>query len=459
MIRWLRKRRRDRFSSSPFPDTWTTHLQRNVRHYRYLSASQQRALQRRVQIFVAEKNWLTGGSLRHITQEMKVTVAGTASLLTLGFEDYCYDGLQTIILHPGAYTHSVDDHLIDHHSATLGEAWYRGPIVLSWKHALQTSRSSHHPGNSILHEFAHHLDFLDREIGGDPVFGNLEQSRQWQRVTEAEYLKLVGRSKRGENTLLDPYGATNRAEFFAVATECFFESPTAMRSQHPELYAVLREFYQQDSASWLPDASAEDSADSPRFRSSTHRKLPPRDVDSMSGDDAFSWGVQQLNAGEYQHAVECFSRTIACDPDDAEAYQHRAVAYLRLRRFDEALLDSDQALEKDADDVDACRVRGGALVGLKRFDEALRELDYVVRNSRHDAEGFYLRGLTLAKLAKYRPAIRDFTHALAVAPYDAEVLFWRGRVHQLLGHRSKAERDLSRAYQLDPDIEQRNSSE
>ena len=76
----------------------------------------------------------------------------------------------------------------------------------------------------------------------------------WYRVTEAEFERLRDEAKRGEATLLDRYGASNRAEFFAVASECFFERPRAMRERHPELYRVLADFYCQDVAAWLPDA-------------------------------------------------------------------------------------------------------------------------------------------------------------------------------------------------------------
>ncbi len=107
--------------------------------------------------------------------------------------------------------------------------------------------------NVVLHEFAHYLDGLDGSFDGTPPLDRpLEKT--WYRVTEAEYLRLVGSARRGEATLLNHYGATSRAEFFAIATECFFEQPRAMRERHPELYGVLREFYRQDPAQWLTDA-------------------------------------------------------------------------------------------------------------------------------------------------------------------------------------------------------------
>ena len=103
--------------------------------------------------------------------------------------------------------------------------------------------------------FAHYLDGLDGDVDGTPPSAGREQEQTWYRVTEAEYRRLVGQARRKEVTLLDHYGASNRAEFFAVASECFFEQPQAMRREHEELYGVLRDFYRQDPAQWLPDAA------------------------------------------------------------------------------------------------------------------------------------------------------------------------------------------------------------
>ena len=83
----------------------------------------------------------------------------------------------------------------------------------------------------MLHEFAHHLDGLSGAMGGTPMLTTRALRQNWQQITEAEFLSLVGSAQRGEATLLDHYGATNRAEFFAVATECFFERPHAMKRQ------------------------------------------------------------------------------------------------------------------------------------------------------------------------------------------------------------------------------------
>ncbi len=243
--------------AEPFPAAWIEYLESNVRHYTYLKPPQQDRLQKIVQVFVAEKYWTGTGGLT-LTDEMKVTVAAQASLLALGLDEpYFFDRVLSVILYPSSYAlprHSQEGSLIIYENVPVaGEAWYRGPIILSWKDVLACGRNAEEGRNVTLHEFAHHLDGLDGEVDGVPPLAP-DQERRWYRVTEAEYGQLVRSTRRHEATLLDQYGATNYVEFFAVATECFFEQPHAMKRRHRELYAILRDFYRQDPADWLPDA-------------------------------------------------------------------------------------------------------------------------------------------------------------------------------------------------------------
>src|SRR5262249_27236571 len=130
-----------------------------------------------------------------------------------------------------------------------GEAWHRGPVVLSWD-AVRAGGQDHEDGqNVVLHEFAHQLDFLDGYGDGTPPPGRREQYEKWHESMTPEYDRLVEESERGKPKVLDEYGATTPAEFFAVATECFFERPVQMRRRHPALYELLRDYYAQDPAS------------------------------------------------------------------------------------------------------------------------------------------------------------------------------------------------------------------
>lgn len=229
-----------------------------MRHHAFLSNRARERMYNVVRIMVAERHW-SGSKGFQVTDEMKVTVAAQASLLTLGLAQlYYFDKVRSIIIHPGEQTHSPTlqsrSFIVHEQMPVSGAAWQHGPITLSWWNVVEDGRDASDGANLVLHEFAHHLDGLDGEMGGMPPLDTEEQRRTWRRVTKAEYGRLVSSVEWGESTLLDPYGATNQAEFFAVATECFFERPHAMRDWHGELYAVLSDLYQQDPADWVPDA-------------------------------------------------------------------------------------------------------------------------------------------------------------------------------------------------------------
>ncbi len=335
----------------------------------------------------------------------------------------------------------------------LGEAWYHSPIVLSWQHVVQAGRNASNGGNVVLHEFAHYLDGLDGEVDGSPPLGGNEQARTWYRVTEAEYRRLVGAARRHEVTLLNQYGATNRAEFFAVATECFFEQPHAMRRQHEELYAILRDFYRQDLAQWMPDAAVTRSPDD---TCATDEKAEADAVlQSQDTDVLFTFAMTCLSDGRYELAEKAASRAIELDPTDAEAYQQRAAARIKLGMHAAALEDSNRAIELGDSDSDAYRTRGAAYVGLQQYELAKDDLDRVLRENKSDAEAYHLRGVALMGLNQIRRALSDFATSIAQNPLSAEAYFQRGLAYHRLGRAEDADADLEKALQLDPEVGRR----
>jgi Mlc titration factor MtfA (ptsG expression regulator) len=243
--------------SEPFPEHWRDVLRRSVVHYARLPDDLRRRLEERVQVFVAEKNWEGVGGLE-VTDEMRVTIAAQACLLVLAFDDEYYDHVLSILIYPTAFvTRDVQitraGVVIQDREARLGEAWYRGPVIVSWEDALAGGRQTDPGHNLVLHEFAHQLDMLGgRDLDGTPPLPSRELAARWADVMEAEYQQLRRdcRSHR-RRPLLDCYGATNRAEFFAVATETFFERPTALSSRHPELYDILAAYYRQDPREYV----------------------------------------------------------------------------------------------------------------------------------------------------------------------------------------------------------------
>jgi MtfA peptidase len=251
---WLKRWRRARITSAPFPAGWLDYLRENVPHYSLLTDEQQQKLRRDLQVFVAEKNWEGCAGLA-VTDEMRVTIAAQACLLVLAFDGELFDGVLSILIYPREYVADGGRRFGGDETVgadvRLGEAWYRGPVVLSWAEVIDDCRHLGHGRNVVWHEFAHQLDMLDRATDGTPPLGSAEQYRRWTAVMSAEFARLRDARRLGRRTLIDPYGATNEAEFFAVVTECFFDRPTRLREEHPELYDLLAEFYRQDTAGRL----------------------------------------------------------------------------------------------------------------------------------------------------------------------------------------------------------------
>ena len=137
----------------------------------------------------------------------------------------------------------------------LGEAWTAGTVVLSWDNVRRGAGRIHDGHNVVLHEFAHQLDFEDRDANGAPILAHHTMYAAWARVLGDEYELLQDAVDRHERTLIDAYGSQSPAEFFAVATETFFERPTELLDEHPELYGQLRGFYRQDPAAWPPPSA------------------------------------------------------------------------------------------------------------------------------------------------------------------------------------------------------------
>ena len=244
---WLKRRRRNKILTAAFPETWDLHLKRNVRLSWDLRPDVLLRLKQATQIFVAEKYW-EGCEGLEVTDEMKVTIAAQASLLLLGVQEFYFDNVETILVYPTTIVRSTHDGSPTSYRA--GEAWQGGPIVLAWDSVLQGGRNEDDGHNVVVHEFAHALDGLDGEMGGSITFGNLQTDAEWTQLVKTEFETLRLAKKQGKSTLIDHYGATNLAEFFAVSTETFFEQPHELRTEHPELFRMLKLYFHEDPSEW-----------------------------------------------------------------------------------------------------------------------------------------------------------------------------------------------------------------
>jgi len=235
---------------NPIPHDWEVIIRQRVHCYSCLPTDRKDRLCGLVQVFVDEKPFEGCGGLE-ITDEVRITIAAYACILLLGGQSDMYPKLRTVLVYPHPYvaphtSRGPDGTVSDGFQGRSGESWSFGNIVLSWEDVLRDSIDAKEGRNVVFHEFAHQLDFESGSAQGAPVLPRGAKYSDWSRIFAREYESLLDSLDRGIPTLLDRYGASNPAEFFAVATECFFVKPAELKVHHPELYAQLKLYYRQD---------------------------------------------------------------------------------------------------------------------------------------------------------------------------------------------------------------------
>ncbi len=397
-----------------------------------------------------------------------MTIAGQACLLVLGFEGYCFEDQKSILVYPSGYLGIDPVEAVNWPDHRLGESHKRGPVVLSWWHA-RWGGQYWYLHNVVLHEFAHKLAEM-----GDPHAGMppLDDPRQ------ADYRRP---------TLLDPYGAASPAEFFAVASECFFLRPAALGQRHPVLYQILAEWYRQDPARWRVDEAAaarEEEAEEEDLRhtliecNAVLKRFPNHlgsyrqraacwaalgEFDNALADYSrlielagkrakataycergwFHW-----QAGSDDRAIEDFSEVIRRHPDFAEAYCGRGIIYAERGEYSRALADLTRALRLDPYDDTALLWRAFVRRETGKYDKALRDLRNAIRLCPHRADAYRERSLVYLRKKDYERALADLSVAIRFDPDDADSHEARAEVFAAQGKAIEAERDRTRAEQL-----------
>ncbi|MFO8142519.1 MAG: zinc-dependent peptidase [Marinobacter sp.] len=245
---FYRNWRRQRELRQPFPKPWRRFLKTQVPAYQRLGAQQKRRLERLVQLFISEKDYY-GCDDFEVDDKVRVTIAGNACLLILQRPFSDYDDIRSILVYPDVYRVQAmeSDGLVVSKSNQVraGEASSHGRVVLAWAECEQAIADPHSPHNVILHEFAHQLDYLDGTAdGAPPLYG--EQAQNWQQTMTKAWDHLQHRLAHHHKPWLDPYGATQPAEFFAVLTETFFLQPEHLLEAQPDVYKALCGYYRLD---------------------------------------------------------------------------------------------------------------------------------------------------------------------------------------------------------------------
>ena len=246
--------RRRRIRARPFPAAWHAILRSHVPIVRRLPADLQRQLRKHIQVFLAEKSFVGCDGLA-VTDEMRVTIAAQACLLLLNRPDHYYPRLHQVLVYPGPFvverprTDGIG--LVrDEYRVLSGESWAHGQVILSWPDVLEGAQVVDDGRNVTIHEFAHQLDQEKGHANGAPDLAGFQRYPRWSRVMGQEYGALQERLLNDEASVLDPYAATDPAEFFAVCSEVFFEQPQRMAAEHPALYGELSRLYRVDPEAW-----------------------------------------------------------------------------------------------------------------------------------------------------------------------------------------------------------------
>jgi hypothetical protein len=217
---------------------------------RRLNAGERRRLRELAGRFLHDKS-IVGVQGLELTEGMKIFVAAQACLLILNLDPDDFDGWREVIVYPDTFvaTHEQQDaagvvHLV--RRALNGEAWDRGPVILSWDDIQPNPWAFEQGRNVILHEFAHKLDMRNGAANGMPPLHAGMSRPEWTETLTAAYDDLNTRLALAMPTPIDPYAAESPGEFFAVLTEVFFEQPVILHDVYPRVYALFREFYRQD---------------------------------------------------------------------------------------------------------------------------------------------------------------------------------------------------------------------
>jgi Mlc titration factor MtfA (ptsG expression regulator) len=250
----FKNRRRKKIAGRPFPAEWLAIIERNVPLYARLPESDREELKRHILVFMAEKKFEGCGGLR-MTDEIKLTVAAQACVLLLHRQTDYYPGLKSILVYPRAFVagnarHAIGGMVLETAEVRSGESWHHGSVVLSWDDVRRSAADIRDGQNVVFHEFAHQLDSSGGKGDSTPILGDRSTFIAWARALGEDYERFRRDIETGRADVLDEYGAVNPAEFFAVATECFFETPEELRRVYPRLYDELKRFYQQDPAAF-----------------------------------------------------------------------------------------------------------------------------------------------------------------------------------------------------------------
>jgi Mlc titration factor MtfA (ptsG expression regulator) len=254
LVLWWPRWRLRRLLAAPFPAAWDALLRRRLPVYTRLDAGLRAQLQRLIKRFLHQKTFYGCGGLE-IDDEIRLSIAAQACLLLLNRPTDVFADLRYILVYPDAFVVPRVEHrdggvLVSGDVDMEGESWDSGKVILSWQDAQHDAQHDDDGYNVVLHEFAHQLDQASGATDGTPLLRDGASYRRWAAVMNRAYAQLQRDEAAGHEGLLDHYGASDPAEFFAVVTEVFYEQPHDLAALHPDLFEELRRYYCVDPRQW-----------------------------------------------------------------------------------------------------------------------------------------------------------------------------------------------------------------
>jgi hypothetical protein len=249
ILPWLRRRRERRLLAKPFPAEWNDAIAEHVWQDACLPDADRRLLRDRIRLFLDDKNLEGCGGLV-LDDTIRVAVAAYACLPALRLGPDCYERVESVLIYPDAYRAPTErqDGAFVHAGVEdrAGESSWTGAVVVSWGDLVDRSPGS----NVVIHEFAHELDRLNGTVDGLPPLEDADLIPVWRERMQRAFDRHRAAVQLGRHSLIPRYGATDLAEFFAVLSELYFESPRRLRAARRAIYDILRSYYILDPATW-----------------------------------------------------------------------------------------------------------------------------------------------------------------------------------------------------------------
>ncbi len=242
---FLKKNSKEKFiSSQAFPESWRSILNDHVRFYCDLDKAQKAVFEKRVQLFLATKKIEPIDT--EIDDSIKIMVAASAIVPMFAFPEFNYPDLREVLIYPNSFDEKFQTQRFEGHGENIigmvGNRFMNGTMIISKPDLVNAYDKAYHKSNVGIHEFVHLIDSSDRATDGIPeILIKHAYVAPWLELIKKE----MSRIEKGRSDI-SPYALTSNAEFLAVVSEYFFDSPEKFKRKHPDLYNYMTTIFHQN---------------------------------------------------------------------------------------------------------------------------------------------------------------------------------------------------------------------